>query len=251
MKRFSLFIIVMSIIFLYSGTLHADTILYQHSGSNNPTIEGWTYLPATTGVSVGAINDGGTNAWYVDDNSTAIGSTAMYAGDVASEYIAVGNTYGWTLSTILRAVDTPDIPDGSLDIIYRDGATGWQMQIGSESDGDQIVRLRTNSVIPQTGIEYTLSGLGSSYNTYSLVYDPLAGSADLFINGIEQISDYTGYATSQTRVLWGSGTSNDTGQGNYSSVLFSVVPEPISATLFIVGGATLGFRRMRKKIMNK
>ena len=29
-----------------------------------------------------------------------------------------------------------------------------------------------------------------------------------------------------------------------------VVPEPISATLFIAGGATLGFRRFRKKIQN-
>lgn len=30
----------------------------------------------------------------------------------------------------------------------------------------------------------------------------------------------------------------------------SVAPEPISSTLFLIGGATLGFRRMRKKITN-
>jgi len=42
--------------------------------------------------------------------------------------------------------------------------------------------------------------------------------------------------------------------GNYSAiavmdgpVVVSVVPEPISSTLFIVGGAILGFRRFRKK----
>ncbi|UCH81270.1 MAG: PEP-CTERM sorting domain-containing protein [Nitrospiraceae bacterium] len=32
-----------------------------------------------------------------------------------------------------------------------------------------------------------------------------------------------------------------------SMLLSPVVPEPISSTLFIVGGATLGFRRFRKK----
>jgi len=33
-------------------------------------------------------------------------------------------------------------------------------------------------------------------------------------------------------------------------VVTTVVPEPISSTLFIVGAATLGFRRFRKKITN-
>jgi hypothetical protein len=33
----------------------------------------------------------------------------------------------------------------------------------------------------------------------------------------------------------------------YNAMAVRVVPEPISSTLFIVGGATLGFRRFRKK----
>jgi hypothetical protein len=32
-----------------------------------------------------------------------------------------------------------------------------------------------------------------------------------------------------------------------ASITYTVVPEPISSTLFIVGGATLGFRQFRKK----
>jgi hypothetical protein len=47
------------------------------------------------------------------------------------------------------------------------------------------------------------------------------------------------------------GMWNDTpgisGPDNYGYIVESVVPEPISSTLFIVGGATLGFRRFRKR----
>jgi len=50
--------------------------------------------------------------------------------------------------------------------------------------------------------------------------------------------------------------TRDTGEHIYHEGSFdftdtysmSVVPEPISSTLFIVGGATLGFRRFRKKL---
>ena len=54
-------------------------------------------------------------------------------------------------------------------------------------------------------------------------------------------------------------TGNNTGMfkfkvDNPNGVLYtlavtpSIVPEPVSSTLFIIGGATLGFRRFRKKI---
>jgi len=39
----------------------------------------------------------------------------------------------------------------------------------------------------------------------------------------------------------------DCGSGWIANTTVTVVPEPISSTLFIVGGATLGFRRFRKK----
>lgn len=47
-------------------------------------------------------------------------------------------------------------------------------------------------------------------------------------------------------------TTNISNSGDFAGVNYTisgtpVVPEPISSTLFIVGGATLGFRRFRKK----
>lgn len=41
---------------------------------------------------------------------------------------------------------------------------------------------------------------------------------------------------------------------NYNAIAvrpgLAVVPEPLSSTLFIVGGGTIGFRRLRKKFKN-
>ena len=58
-------------------------------------------------------------------------------------------------------------------------------------DGDPIVELVTDN--SQGGISFVLEGSGGGYHSYELIYDPLAASADLFVDGIEQISDYTGY----------------------------------------------------------
>ena len=56
-----------------------------------------------------------------------------------------------------------------------------------------------------------LEGGGFGYHLYELTFAPVAGSADLFIDGVERLSDYVGPATATSRVLWGADTSFDTG----------------------------------------
>lgn len=66
-------------------------------------------------------------------------------------------------------------------------------------------------------------------------------SLDLFFYG-----DPVGIGETANLRVWTdntAGTNDPFAIGSYPSV----VPEPISSTLFIIGGATLGFRRFRKK----
>lgn len=205
------------------GTSEAALIV-EHVGSSDPTTEGWTALPGGGGgVSVGPINDGGTPAWFVDDNSTAINTIFLYEHTIPPADIAVGNSLGWTLSATLRvASDEALSVDGSPVVTYRDGVNGWQMSFGLNASGDTVVRLYTGST---TGPVHTIAG-NSTYNTLSLIYDPVAANADLFVNGFEVISDYAGFSDSQTAVLWGAGRSPDQGQGNFSGVSFTTFPEP-------------------------
>lgn len=226
---------------LAPSAIFADLIAV-HLGMNDPTTEGWTEnVGAGGGVTTGAVNDGGTGAWFVDDNSTALNSILIYSKTVTAGEIAEGNSKGWALTTTIRVSSDEELGfDGSPFVSYRDGTTGWQMSFGLDAAGDTVVRLFTGAT---TGPTATLSG-NSSYNTLSLVYDPNVGSADFFVNGVETVSNYTGFSSSATAVLWGAGRSPDRGQGNFNLVSFSTVPEPSSsAILSTLAVLTLMFRR--------
>jgi hypothetical protein len=112
------------------------------------------------------------------------------------------------------------------------------MEIGLNGEGDTFVRLYTGAT---TGPVYTLSG-NSGFSTFSLRYDPLASSADLFLDGTEIISDYGGFPSSETVVLWGAGRSPDRGQGNFSHVSFAVAVDTTCTVTFRHGthGALAG-----------
>jgi hypothetical protein len=65
--------------------------------------------------------------------------------------------------------------------------------------------------------------LDDDYHLYELVFDPAANppSADLFVNGVERISDYTGFPRTLARVVWGSFESTSEGEGRFNRVEWS------------------------------
>ncbi|MEE8428255.1 MAG: hypothetical protein V3S33_01970 [Gammaproteobacteria bacterium] len=232
MKIHSIRFVLTAILLSSAANVSASTIAL-HSGSTDPTTEGWTFLPGGGGgITTGAINDGGTPAWFVDDDSTALNTIGIYKYDVSAADITAGINNGWVLSTTLRVASDESLSfDGSPFVGYRDGITGWQMNFGLDGTGDTNIRLFTGGT---TGPVHVIAG-NSTYNTYSLRYDPVTANADLFVNGIEVISNYGGFANSVTQVLWGAGRSPDQGQGNFNLVSFSVVPIPAAVWLFGTG----------------
>ena len=209
---------------LFSASVsQAWDIVVTHSDDTDPTTEGWSFLAgAGASPTVGAVSDTGFDAWLVDDNASALGDFGWYQFAPTTSQINQGNSLGWTLRARLRVVDIPDTPGGSPGVSYRDGATGWQMHFGTEADGDPIVELLGG------GGSFTIQGTGGGYHLYELVYDPNAGSADLFVNGSEVLSNYTGFVNSDELVLWGGFSSFDVGQANYNLVQFVTVPEPVN-----------------------
>ena len=226
-------------------------VLYQHAGATDPTTEGWTLGSQIGATTLGPVNDSGTFAWSIM-NSVA-GDTGFYrANPTPSEVLAA--SLGWSLKATLRVTALDDAPGGSMLCLYRDGTSSYQMHFGSSASGDAVVVLADNSSSDSTaGPRFTVPG-GSVYNTFELIYSPTDGSADLFVNGVEQLSNYTGFPLSQTLLAWGDGSTRDQplvpprnyADANYSEVVFSIVPEPSTAVFGVVGVLGLFLRRIRK-----
>ena len=122
--------------------------------------------------------------------------------------------HGWTLSTRLRVVDTPDAVDFSVSANFNVDTINYGFAFGSEADGDPIVLLTTGfDGLNAVGPTFTLEGSGGGYHQYDLVFDPVSGTADLFVDGIERISEYGGYTfvNGLERISFGAQQSNSTG----------------------------------------
>jgi hypothetical protein len=248
------FIALFLLAVLWAAPLRAE-IIFEHTGNADPVTEGWTASNAGGGGQVvGPLtNDAGSglDAWSMSDTSTALFTTLSYNQTPTPAQLNQASTLGWSYSVTIRIPNSSDLAAASPFVSYRDGSRNWQMGFGSEADGDPIVLLFDGggSHPNFTGPSYTLQGAGSTYRTYDLVFDPVADSADLFIDGVERISNFPGYALAATTFGFGNGSSADTGQGNFNSVQFFVVPEPASALLCgsgVVVAGIFGYLRRRK-----
>lgn len=243
---------------ILSGPSSAATadVLFHYSGPTDPVSQGWTASAAASGISVGSLpNDNGTgvDAWFVEDTSTAVGSFFGYSQTLNSSQLTTAASDGWTLRARLRVANDGDSVgnQGSVMVDFINGTTQYGMAFGSQLDGDPVISLPDSNVDQFSGLSFTLEGGGNGYHLYELVYDPVADSADLFVNGIERISNYTGRSGGLESVRFGALSSLDTGQGNYNLIQFEVgptaIPEPTSLWLLAGGAVVTGWRHRRRQ----
>jgi hypothetical protein len=224
-----------------------------HVGSADPTTEGWGTFGSGTGVAVGPIVDGATPAWFVDDTSNATDSLFIYTKFLTPMEVADASAIGWTLTTTLR-VPSSNFANLSVSpsVTFNDGDKQWLM--GFEVfGGNTEVQLLTSFGANTTGPAYTESGT-SSYNTFQLRYDPVSDTADLFVNGIERISNHPGRPLISTPALaWGGSYGPDIGRGNFNAVSFEIAPIPEVGSFLLVGVAgllALVIRRRRSRVVS-
>jgi hypothetical protein len=223
--------------------VRADLVA-SHSGSADPTTEGWTpsapSLPS--GQTVGPVTSEALPAWSVNDGSSS--SSYFYSRALTPIEIADANSIGWTLSITLRVPNTSDTTRQSSPFVtFDDGVREWWLgfeRVGLSGD-DTLVRAVDNfSFVNETsGPDYTVAGGTATYNTYSLQKAPGSPTAQLFVNGVERVSNYSGAVLPglPMRVAWGGGSGLDTGTGNFNAVTFNIAAVPEVGSFILVGAA--------------
>ena len=256
---FKMFGVTLMVLGMWGGVAKAGPYAL-HQGASDPATEGFSYQalfgPASTGP---VINDMGYNAWNITADS--VNTQAYYVLSFTSDQDTALATQGFTMTLLARVPSGPMNPTGgnfypSIDDTADFGAgRRFDLALGLNSNGDTVAMLPTaymgGTNYFTSGPSYTLTGSGSSYHLFQLVYSATTQTADLYVDGVDRISGYAG----QTQ-FFDSGAaqfgSDNGGQGNTN--LFEVqvgaaVPEPSTLMLAvpaIVIGLGCAWRRRRK-----
>ncbi|MHC4536391.1 MAG: hypothetical protein ACYS6K_20770 [Planctomycetota bacterium] len=201
-----------------------------HEGANDPWDEGWSGGSPGGDVNIstgGVYDDMGHDAWVIDDDDDDDDWKHYIFLTPAQSAAAAAN--GWKLSARLRVIETDALNEAAVQVAYYHyGAKdliGYRMQFDTAHNSNKpIVALNGYDES-----EVTLDDADGGYHLYELVYDPVVGSAALFVDGMELLSGFTGKKRKKeddiknSFVNFGSEAGGAKGHGNYSLVKFEVL----------------------------
>jgi len=224
------------IVAIIDSTYGQATLASQHLGSADPTTEGFS-LSTFGNPQVGPVTNA-MKAWSVRvSNSDGAG---YYQYLTPQEQTELGGA-DWTLSLTTQIIFANL---GEVVAVFYTGSQLFGLGFGTNSRGDPVVQ--SESVGQPT---YTVSGVGSSYNNYQLIYDAGTGTASLWVNGIQRVGNIAGISESPgvAEVGWGASEQAGGSQANWNLVSLEIVPEPSAMSLIFLGSALLIYARRTYK----
>ena len=187
-------------------------ILRQHVGTANPTTEGFTSDGTPIGSAVNNDTGSGLGAWRIQSPSPTSG---YYSSTLSAAEKQSAMTRGWKTTARLR-VETGDT---FVDLDFLGFGNRFDIHLHRDTNGDTVVQLAT-TILPLTGPSFTLTGSGSSYHLYELLFDPITHTANLAVDGVTRLTGYAGTTDFQSQggLMIGSGffnAANGVGYHNY------------------------------------
>jgi hypothetical protein len=220
-------------------------LIASHSGSTDPTTEGWI-LDSYGAYSVSGGADEEAH-WYINDANS---SKARYLYNLDSTIL--GDSSGWTMTARVKVNSANWVDGAKLGVL--DSTSWWQINLCADPTG-YMGAYAWNST---HGFGSQLSPVNPSlaYHTYQIVYNAVGDAADYymdgtFLGGALRSSVPPGYGI--YRAEWGDGSDGAIGadSSRWSFVSFEtgqhVVPEPSMITLLVVGLLSLLAYAWRKR----
>lgn len=223
--------IVMAVLALAVSGAQAERII-EHVGAADPATEGFT-PNGNPGLGSPLADDGGVAAWAINDTDD---TELTYQYHYSPTELADMGTFGWIMRANIRIPTVSKALDSTAFVQSRQGDERYMLRWSTDASGNPTVHILGADSAAITG---------SGYHLYELVYDPAEGSADLFVDGSEVLSDQGPNIDAGTELMaWGSGSTSghDPGAGNWNAVSIEVIPEPASLAL-LLAGTVLALRR--------
>jgi hypothetical protein len=231
-----------------SFTSIARATIGAHNGIANPLDEGFTPAYEFGASESFDSNDNGSGfaAWQIAKSIPSLQKGYEYI--LNNSEIQEANDIGWFVRARVRVANLNDAPDYSVSVLYSNGLKRFDLVLGSDSAGDPIAKLVdffTGDGQNATGPTFTLTGGGSGFHVYEMYFDPTANGVDLFIDGVERMSNFAGnnVFVPSPRLDFGAFGQEGTGDGRYNEVAVALTPEPSAAVLSAIAAIPLLKRR--------
>jgi len=205
------------LLIMLGSSVWAGGAVVLHDGAADPLTEGWSAWRQDNNFSVGPVTgevtaSGTYDAWQIADEGGNDGAGYSYdISALADDALANGFIFSVELNVIGNAENETVIAgvnfnENRFDLNF------------TQSDGILTVDLFG-------GESYTLPDTAGDYHLFELVYNSISETADLFVDGVEQISDHVapdaGFHNGE--VVIGSSAGGGAGTGNYSLVQLEIV----------------------------
>ena len=232
LKVYHLLVLVVMVLCLVSTQVSAQQLTYYYGGySMIGTPPQWGGVAPTGTWATAEFIDDGIDAVQLNitvNNITDVESIGAvwfnYTGTPSALTITQETIGQGATATVTYGNNDQALPgDGNADLLFAFSGGQNMLQFGETAN-------------------FTITGTGVSASSFFDVTDPSNNQVTVYsavkLQGIPCTTDVNDpdYAT-----CW-----NEENQGTTSAIAAAVVPEPISSTLFLVGAATLGYRRFRK-----